>query len=185
MVCISSVSFEVLINGGKIEQFKPSRGLRQEDPLSPYLFILGQEVLSRLIEHEMVKKKLSGARASIASIAITHVMYADDIVLFSKATRRDAITIIECLETYFKWSGQSLNKRKSGVFFSKNTQAQSQRAGKHILQMSKLKKDQIYLGAPMFLSKAHPKTSNFCKKGSSSSLLDGEANPSHEQVGVL
>lgn len=132
----------------------------------------------------MVMKKLSGTRASIASPTITHVMYVNDIILFSKATKRDATTIIECLETYCKRSGQSLNRGKSRVFFSKNTQEHSLRAIKHILQMSKLKKDQIYLGAPMFLSKAPSKDFKFLQD-SSPNLWDGEANASRGQVGVF
>ena len=87
---INSVSFEVLVNGGKTEQFNPSRGLRQDDPLSPYLFILGQEVLSRFLERELGASNISGTKPCARRPAITHVMYADDIILFSKATRNDA-----------------------------------------------------------------------------------------------
>ena len=103
--CISSVSFEVLVNGGKTECFKPSRGLRQGDSLSSYLFILGQEILSRMLDSELRKKNLCGIKTSISGPTITHVMYADDIILFSKASRKDATTISRILEKYCSWSG--------------------------------------------------------------------------------
>ena len=119
IACISSVSFEVLVNGGKSESFKPSRGLRQGDLLPPYLFILGQEILSRLLDHELSLKNVSGIKTSIRGPTISHVMYADDIVLFSKATRRDAATLMKTLDKYCKWSGQAINMGKSGVYFSK------------------------------------------------------------------
>ena len=144
MEYITSVSFEVLINGGKLENFKAERGLRQGDHLSPYIFILGQEIFSRLLEKEFRHHNISGVKASVGGPVITHVMYADDIVLFSKACRREAATINQCLETYCNWSGQSLNRTKSGVFFSKNCQKQKCREIKKILQMKGLKKDYIF-----------------------------------------
>ena len=88
--CMSSVSFEVLVNKGKTKSFKPSRGLRQGNPLSPYLFILGQEILSKLLDHELRSNNIYGIKISISSPTITYVMYADNIVLFTKATRGDA-----------------------------------------------------------------------------------------------
>lgn len=117
--CISSVSFEVLVNGGKSNQFKPRRGLRQGDPLLPYLFILGQEVLSRMLDKELKEGNISNAKPR--GHALTHVMYADDIFLFFKATRNDAKKLADCLEKYCTWSRQSVNRVKSGIFFSKYT----------------------------------------------------------------
>ena len=76
--CVTTVSFELLINGGKTGQFRPKRGLRQGDPLSPYLFILCQEVLSRTLEKDFMEKNISGVKASIGNTPITLVMYADD-----------------------------------------------------------------------------------------------------------
>ena len=116
------ISFHsLLVNGDKSDQFKPSRGLRQGDPLLPYLFIIGQEVLSRLIEKEFELKNISGDKASVCAPPITHVMYTDDILLFSKATRSNATAIMSCIRKYCLWSSQSLNNIKSRVFFSKQT----------------------------------------------------------------
>lgn len=119
--CMPSVSFEILVNGGKSNQFKSSRGIRQGDALSSYLFILGQEILSRILDHEFCWKNINGVKASIGGPTITHVMYADDIILFSKATRNDAANIIKCIEKYCSWSGQEINWNKSGIFFSKHS----------------------------------------------------------------
>ena len=119
MECITSVSFEVLINGGKSENFKSERRLRQGDLLSSYIFILGQEML---LEKEFRHHNIIGVKASVKGPAITHVIYADDVVLFSKACRKEATTINQCLETYCSWSGQTLNRSKSGVFFSNHCQ---------------------------------------------------------------
>lgn len=51
MSCISTSNLSIIINGNPSHSFKPSRGIRQRDPISPYLFILCMECLSILIEH--------------------------------------------------------------------------------------------------------------------------------------
>lgn len=85
--------------GGMAGSYTLSRGLRQGDPLSPYLFILCQDVLSRMIEKEFLEGRFTGIKLNIGGPPLTHVMYADDIVLFSK-TSRDANILNECLEKY-------------------------------------------------------------------------------------
>ena len=169
---ISSVSFKVLVNGGKTEGFTPSRGLRQGDPLPSYLFILGQEILSRMLEHERRNKNLNGIKTRSNGPNISHLMYVDNIIMFSKATVRDAHCLINVLEKYCSWFGQSINKHKSGVFFSKHTQLQHHRTIKRILQIKNLKRDAIYLGAPLFLSRAPSKDFSFLQNKLEAKLLD-------------
>ena len=119
MKCVTTVSFSILINGGKSNFFKSSRGLRQGDPLSPYLFILCQEVLARLIEKERVAGNIVGVKLNIGGPDFTNVMFADDLMFFSKASNRDATNLNSCLEKYCDWSGQCVNRDKSGLIFSK------------------------------------------------------------------
>ena len=153
--------FEVLVNGGKLEQFEPSRGIRQGNPLSSYLFILGQEVLSRILNQDFCNKNINGVKTSKSSPAINHVMYANDIVQFSRATRHEASNILQCIEKYNSWSRQSINWNKSGVFFSMHTQPSIRRAIKHTLSMKSLKMDAIYLEAPSFYPKPLLRILNF------------------------
>ena len=86
--------------------FRPSRGLRQGDPLSPYLFIMCQEVLSRLIDREFFKGAINGVKMNMAGPTFTHVMYADDIMLFAKVNSREVKVLDDCLVTYCDWSRQ-------------------------------------------------------------------------------
>uniref|UniRef100_A0A2N9H629 Reverse transcriptase domain-containing protein n=1 Tax=Fagus sylvatica TaxID=28930 RepID=A0A2N9H629_FAGSY len=155
----------------KTKSFIPSRGLRQGDPLSPYLFILSQDILSRIIENQFNGGGLSGVKASIGSPAITHVMYADDIVMFSKATRNEASNLNHCIEKYCKWSGQLVNRNKSGLFFSKHTQKPVIRSIKQLLQMKSLKNDAMYLGSPMFTSSSSIKDFKYLQDKLESRLM--------------
>lgn len=120
MECVSSVSFSILINGCKTKHFQPSQGLRQGDPLSPYLFILCQEVLSRMIESRFLSGAIKGIKMNLASSAFTHVMYADDIMMFAKANCSEIAVIDQCFVDYCAWLGQLINRDKSGIFFSKH-----------------------------------------------------------------
>ena len=83
--CMSTTSFLVLINGSPAGFFPSSRGLRQGDPLSPYLFVIGMEVLSCLINRAVDGNYLSGSRVANGrgeELAISHLLYADDTLIF-------------------------------------------------------------------------------------------------------
>uniref|UniRef100_A0A2N9HMY2 Reverse transcriptase domain-containing protein n=1 Tax=Fagus sylvatica TaxID=28930 RepID=A0A2N9HMY2_FAGSY len=142
---------------GEIQAFYPSRGLRQGDPLSPYLFILCQEVLSRIIDKEHAVGSLSGVKMNPGGPEITNVMFADDLMLFAKATSQNVNALNSCLEKYCQWSGQLVNRSKSGIIFSKLVNLSQRRKLKEILQMKKVPKNAKYLGAPLFSSRSRSK----------------------------
>uniref|UniRef100_A0A2N9IJZ1 Reverse transcriptase domain-containing protein n=1 Tax=Fagus sylvatica TaxID=28930 RepID=A0A2N9IJZ1_FAGSY len=86
--CISSVQFSVLVNGSPEGFFSCSRGLRQGDPLSPLLFLLVMEVLSRMLRKVEEEGLIRGFRAgsnAAEGLCISHLLYADDTILFCDA----------------------------------------------------------------------------------------------------
>ena len=83
--CVSTVSYSILINGEPKGRIIPSRGLRQGDPLSPYLFILCAEGLSSLIQAATNENFLHGVVVARGAPKISHLFFADDSLLFCKA----------------------------------------------------------------------------------------------------
>ena len=83
--CISTASFSVLINGSPVGFFPSSRGLRQGDPLSPYLFVIRMEALRCLMNCAVEGNYLSSSRIADRrgeDLTISHLLYADDTLLF-------------------------------------------------------------------------------------------------------
>jgi hypothetical protein len=148
--CLSSVKFSVMLDGSPYGNFSSSRGLRQGDPLSPFLFILGAEALSRLILSEENNGKLHGIQISRNSPSVSHLAYADDFFFFSKAKVSEAETFLLCLKKYEGWSGQMVNFTKSSIFFSKNTKPPIISAITAILNLRQIPPLAKYLGLPLF-----------------------------------
>ena len=101
-----------------------ARGLRQGNPLSPYLFILGSEVLARLTNKAASNRAINGVKLGRTSLAITKLMYADDVILICKAKQVEVSTMAEWLSKYCAWSGQNTNLEKSGLFASHGVHSQ-------------------------------------------------------------
>ncbi|KAL6145048.1 hypothetical protein ACLB2K_055736 [Fragaria x ananassa] len=119
--CISSVSFSVIINGKPEGWFKPSRGIRQGDPLSPYIFILCMEPLIREFNKLADKPRNQvGIVSAPRGPRISNLVFADDCLIFAKATRRGARNILKTLSDFATASGQKINFHKSSLYFSPN-----------------------------------------------------------------
>jgi len=84
MKCITSVQFKVHINGQDYEGFKGGEGLKQGDPLSPHLLVISMEYLSRLLKKASQSPNFKFHR-NCKRVLQTHLIFADDLILFSKA----------------------------------------------------------------------------------------------------
>ena len=87
--CLSSVSYAVLVNGSAKGWVKASRGLKQGDPLSPFLFTLVADVLSRMLLRVEERNSLEGFRVSRNRIRVSHLQFADDTIFFSNTREEE------------------------------------------------------------------------------------------------
>ncbi|KAK3229198.1 hypothetical protein Dsin_001079 [Dipteronia sinensis] len=95
----------------------PSTGLRQGDPLSPYLFLICVEGLSCLIGKAQSRGKLPGFRCSRRGHAISHLLFADDNMIFTKANVLNCREVKKLLDTYAKLSGGWDNRLLEQSFY--------------------------------------------------------------------
>lgn len=102
MQCITTPTYKFNINGEIVGVVRPIRGLRQGDPLSPYLFILCAEGLSNQAEEQ---GELRGISLRRGGPTVNHLFFADDSFLFCSANTQSAVKISEILRTYELCSG--------------------------------------------------------------------------------
>ena len=148
MRCISSCSMRVLWNGEPTECFTPSRGVRQGDPLSPYIFVACVERLSQLIECLVQGGQWRPLRVCKNGPQLSRLLFADDIILFAEATEAQARLIHDCLDRFCAASGQTISASKSKIYFSPNTDALEIDKIKSILEMDSTDDLGKYLGVP-------------------------------------
>jgi hypothetical protein len=110
LMCVSSVTYSVVVNGTPIGRIIPTRGIRQGDPILPYLFLLCSEALSSMLTQEESCGTLTGVLTSKSGPWISHLFFADDSLLFCKANHVHWRKMFELLQIYENASSQRLNK---------------------------------------------------------------------------
>ena len=116
--CISTTKFSVMVNGTPAGFFSSSKELRQGDPLSPYLFVMGMEVLSVLIRRTMEGGFISGCkiqRGRGRAAHVVHLLFADDTIVFCEA-KKEYLTNLSWILFWFEAaSGLRINLAKSEI----------------------------------------------------------------------
>ncbi|VFQ93056.1 unnamed protein product [Cuscuta campestris] len=149
---LESTFFSVLINGQPKGFFPMKCGVKQGDPLSPLLFILAMEGLTRMLQHCTSNGLLipfSSGRVHPPS----HLLYADDIVIFTNVDSRNLLKLGSALSTFMKASGQEINFAKSQVIVHEKMNPSTKRCIKRILGIHCNSKEFTYLGSTIVKGK--------------------------------
>lgn len=151
MECVTTTTYSLLINGKAHGFFKGGRGLRQGDPLSPFLFALCLEVLSRSLKH-MSRTPVYGFHPKCQNLRITHIAYADDLLLFARGDIQSVSLVMNCLNEFGDMAGLRVNHIKSSIYMA----SMEDWVREHILHITGFSCGQLpfrYLGIPLSSSK--------------------------------
>ncbi|KAK8956535.1 hypothetical protein KSP39_PZI000202 [Platanthera zijinensis] len=151
MQCISSPSFSLLLNGLRSRPIVAARGFQQGCPLSPYLFILCSELLSLAFQQHGSEL---GIALSSPGPRISHLLYADDILIFSEASTIATNKVWGILDSYCAWTGQSINAAKSFVLFNNATPQWKKTRLTRLIGFPRVE-EFTYLGIKLALRKLH------------------------------
>jgi hypothetical protein len=149
MECVTTVRYTIRFNGQLLDSFTPTRGIRQGDPLSPYLFLFVADGLSCLIRKEIENNSLREFHICRRAPRISHLLFADDSLLFFEASVNQASIIKSILNRYEKGTGQLVSLGKCSVLFGDQCTMEVQAEIKDILQYDTTCFEEKYLGLPV------------------------------------
>ncbi|KAM6571073.1 hypothetical protein CsatA_015153 [Cannabis sativa] len=151
--CLTTVRYNVVSGGFNLGPIVPSRGIRQGDPISPYLFLIYAEGLSAMIRRFEATKCLHGCRVANRAPVISHLLFADDSYIYCKATDREANEVFRLLALFEKATGQQVKYAKSSVFFSTNTTSQAKTLICSKMGIQPASENSKCLGLPSFMNR--------------------------------
>ena len=148
MVCVTSTTYSVMLNKESKGYVFLGRGLRQGDPLSPYLFLICVEGLSALMGKAERDSLIKGISICRGGPWVSHLFCANDSIIFCRATIAECLALQHILNFYESASGQMVNGDKTAIFFSHNTDLAIRSDILHMFGTSATTKFEKYLGLP-------------------------------------
>lgn len=145
--------YSIIINGTRHGFFHSTRGLKKGDPLSPALFIIGAEVLSRLLNQLHQSPQFHGFYMEKIGPQINHLSFADDTIIFTSGRSKSLELIMKVLSVYESNSGQLINKSKSHFIVPPHVFKRSVDRVKSITGFLQKKAPFTYLGCPLYIGR--------------------------------
>ncbi|EEE51789.1 hypothetical protein OsJ_33245 [Oryza sativa Japonica Group] len=164
MKCVTSVTYRIKVNGEFTEQINPTGGLRQGDPISPYLFFICAEGFSTLLNAAEERGDLSVIKVCQNAPSINHLLFADDSLLLLKTDEGSAACLQNVLSLYERCSGETINKEKSSIMFSRNIKEVNKQIFMGALDIGVGAWNEKYLGLPVYMGRSKAKTSSYLKE---------------------
>lgn len=159
--CVCTVKYSIYVNGAQVCNVIPYRGLRQGDPLSPYLFLFVADVFSIIIQKAIQNKSLKGIRMKRECPVVSHLLFADDSMVFLEAEVPFCSNFKYLASCFSEASGLSINVHKSSLYFPANANDNVKDAIKGILGMQEMDPKAKYLGLPADWGKSKKEAMGF------------------------
>jgi len=146
--CVSTATLSILVNGVPSKPFQMDRGLRQGDPLSPFLFVMMAEVLNRLLSKAAATGFFQGLYVGSGNVNITHLQIADNTLIFCEPNIEYLQNIKRIMFSFQSFSGLTVNYAKSGLIVIGKDESWAMEAAKE-LQYNLVQLPITYLGVPL------------------------------------
>jgi len=151
MACVKSVKYRVRFYSIETDTISPTRGLRQGDPLSPYLFLLVAEGLSCMLKGAEERGELEGVKVCREAPVISYLLFTDDSLMLMHANKKNANCLSDILNRYCANSGQKASEAKSSMYFSSNTEVDVKTEVYEVMNIMIESLSDKYLGLPVMV----------------------------------
>ena len=148
MTCVRTTGFTLCINGNRYRYFKGGRGLRQGDPMSPYIFTLVMEIFTQIMHKQIKENAKFRYHWGCKQLEISHLCFADDLLVLCHGDLDSVKIVKKAMNMFSVVSGLNPNIGKSTVFFG-NVKDHVKQSILNILPFKIGKLSVFYLGVPL------------------------------------